>query len=242
MTLLERSIASIEQRLVVLAPTHHVTFARVDIAGRQRYMREMQTLRGAVYLRRGSVKPHQLSPDGSHRVPEDEDSWHLLLLDTEGAVSACAWYVEYANPVFNDLRVRHVPLGPLFRHAVTAEIARTRRDRLRYAEVGGWAVAPHRQRTTDGLALALSAYALSRILGGSVGITTAEAERAAPILERIGGSRLRFCGLGLPAYFDPRYEATIQILRFDSRRPSPQYAMFVEHLERKLPSVQILCA
>ena len=51
-----------------------------------------------------------------------------------------------------------------------AELARARHAGLKYAEVGGWAVARESRCTAEGLLLALAAYSLGRILGGALGI------------------------------------------------------------------------
>jgi hypothetical protein len=252
--LLERNIASIEERLVLLAPPPaevvpdafaNITF---DSTRRQRLVREMQALRGTVYLHEGNLKQHDLSSDGRHQTPEDERSWHLLMLDTHGHVSSCAWYLEHDNPTsIQDLRVRSCPLAKVdqwkdrLKHAVEAELVRARRDRLRYAEVGGWAVAKHRRCTSEGLVLALAAYGLCRTLGGALGITTANVKHSSSsILRRLGGSHLEFGGVTMPAYFDPKYDTQIELLRFDSRRPSAKYVGLIELLRDKLASVPVL--
>ena len=100
MKLLERSVATIDQRLVLLAPSGAAVLPvfrnRATDAGRHRaFVLEMQQLRGGIYLRDGAVERRHLAPDGAHRTPEDERSWHLLMLNSEGRVSACAWYLRH---------------------------------------------------------------------------------------------------------------------------------------------------
>src|SRR5687768_13344085 len=98
--LLERNIASIDARLVLVAPPdvslprsfHNVT---VDRDRHRNLVSEMQCLRGSIYLQDGALQPHQLSADGLHRTPEDDRSWHLLMLDGQRKVSSCAWYLEH---------------------------------------------------------------------------------------------------------------------------------------------------
>lgn len=251
--LLERNIATIEHRLVLVAPPHaplpevfkNVT---VDSDRHGQLVGEMQALRGAIYLHGGYVTRQQLSADGLHQTPEDEKSWHLLMTDGRGHVSSCAWYLEHDNTTsIQHLRVRNCPLARLAEWrdklyaAVESEIARARRDGLRYAEVGGWAVSKGRRCTSEGLMLALGAYGLCRILGGALGITTANVTHSSSsILRRLGGSYLEFNGAAVPAYFDPEYNTTIEVLRFDSRRPSAKYIGLIDLLKSKLAHVPVI--
>jgi hypothetical protein len=252
---LERSVLSVDRRLVLLAP-HHATdrladrFANVtyDSGRRDGFVKQMQALRGSVYLQEGNLKADQLSPDGRHETAEDDRSWHLLWRDGTGTVTSCAWYLEHEDASsMRDLRVRHCPLvdapewrDPL-RQAVESELGRAEREGLRYAEVGGWAVSKARRCTSEGLVLALAAYGLCRVLGDALGITTANVKHSSSsILRRLGGSYLEFGGVALPAYFDRQYNATIELLRFDSRRPSAKYAGFIEMLGDRLKHVCVV--
>lgn len=250
--LLERNIATVEQRLVLVAPpqaTIPESFMRVvaDSARHRQLVGEMQAMRGDIYLDGGYLTPQQLS-GGRHQTPEDEKSWHLLMTDAKGRVSSCAWYLEHENArSMADLRVRHCPLTRAvewrdkLQSAVESEIKQARRDGLRYAEVGGWAVSRERRCSSEGLMLALAAYGLCRILGGALGITTANVTHASSsILRRLGGSYLEAAGSALPAYFDPKYNTMIELLRFDSRRPSVKYSGLVDLLQSKLARVPVV--
>ena len=89
--------------------------------------------------------------------------------------------------------------------------------------------------------LALAAYGLSRVLGGALGITPANATNASSsMLRRLGGSYLEALGTTLPAYFDPTYNATVELLRFDSRRPSAKYGHLIELLRSELTKVPVI--
>jgi hypothetical protein len=128
------------------------------------------------------------------------------------------------------LRVRDCPLAhqPLWRdtlwRAVGLELARARREGLGYAEVGGWAVAETGRCTSEGLVLALAGYSLGRVLGGTLGITTATVRHcSSTILRRLGGSALEVGDRSVPSYHDPRYKCEMELLRFDSRHPNPKY-------------------
>ena len=181
----------------------------IDSFRHEQLVREMQAVRGAIYLDEGNVKHHQLSADGRHQTPEDERSWHLLWTDGGGHVTSCAWYLEHENTTsIRNLRVRHCPLDGVdewrdkLHGAVESEIARARRDGLRYAEVGGWLC---RRR----------AGARRRDCAGPCGLRSlpnarrcarnhdSKRDTSSSILRRLGGSHLEFNGMQMPAYFDP---------------------------------------
>jgi hypothetical protein len=251
--LLERNITSIGDRLVLVAPPAIKLpqyFKNVTIDGRRRreLVAEMQRLRGSIYLHDGALQHEQLSPDGTHQTPEDQRSWHLLMLDKGQRVSSCVWYLEHDNTISAEqLRVKHCPLAQQeawqtrLRHAVESELARARSARLRYAEVGGWAVSKRSRCTSEGLLLALGAYSLGRILGGALGLTTATTRHSSStILRRLGGSPLEVGGLHVPSYYDSKYDCEMELLRFDSRRVDAKYVGLVELLRKKLAHVSVI--
>jgi hypothetical protein len=250
--LLERTISSLDERLILLAPTARVPgfFENVeqDAVGHRRLVREMQRLRGKIYLKDGALDRTQLTLDGLHETAEDNKSWHLLMVDSRRRVTGCAWYLEHSSSVgVDDLRVRHTPLarsaewrGKLWK-GVQSELKRARREQLRYAEVGGWAVSEKSRCTSEGLVLALAGYSLGRICGGCLGITTATVRHcSSSILRRLGGAPLAADGAPVPSYFDPRYGCEMEILRFDSRRPNPKFNSLIERLRERMASVPIL--
>jgi hypothetical protein len=251
--LIESSVASIEQQLVLVAPPQ-VAFAdvfnrvTVDPFRHKQLIREMQRLRGSIYLDEGNVKRHELTADGRHETPEDDKSWHLLMTDPGGRVRSCALYILYENATsIEDLRVRHCPLlkqadwKNRVKGAVESEMARARRAGLRFAELGGWAIAKERRGTAEGLMMALGTYGLARMLGGALGLTTANvAHSCSSILRRLGGAYLEFEGTSIPSYFDPRYSTEIDLLRFDSRSPSTKYANLIDIVRKKLANVSVI--
>lgn len=253
--LLERNITAIEERLVLVAPPQSGVPAvfdkqRIDQRRRRRLMNQLQRLRGKVYLADGALRVNDLSFDGRHEIAEDEAAWHLVMLNARGRVSACVWFREYENSVsLEQLRVRNCPLrtdpfwGELVTDAVESELTRARRDALRYAEIGGWAVSKESRCTSEGLLLALGAYSLARLLGGAIGVTTATVRHcSSTILRRLGGSQLEAHGTSVPSYYDPQYDCTMELLRFDSRRPNPRYAGLVELLKAQLSRVSVIAA
>jgi hypothetical protein len=251
--LLERSVAAVDGRMVLLAPPDMYTpsmFGNVDMDSERhgQLMEAAQRFRGGVYLEDGALQPRQLSHDGLHRTPEDDQSWHLLMLNSIGRITACAWYREHDNRVYFDrLRVGNCPLARMqawrdkLWKAIESEIACARRDGLRYAEVGGWAVAKESRCSCEGLVLALAAYSLADILGGVLGITTATARHgSAAILKRIGGRHLEVDGVTVPSYYDPNYRCEMEILRFDSREPSARFKDAIDVLRHKLTEVLVI--
>ena len=251
--LLERGIAAVDCRLVLLAPPgasvpssfRNVT---VDPDRLKDLVSEMQRLRGTIYLEDGAVQQHQLSREGLHQTPEDERSWHLLFTNNLGRITACVWYLEHPETTsFDRLRVKRCPLNETtgmretLSRAVDDEILRARRSGLKYAEVGGWAVSRESRCTSEGLLLALGAYSLGRMLGGALGITTATVRHSSSsILRRLGGSSLEADGRTIPAYYDSNYKCQMELLRFDSRRPNPKYTPLIELLREKLGSAPVI--
>src|SRR5436190_6575587 len=172
---LDRNIASVSDRIVFVAPSTAAvsdTFSNVDVdAGRhQRLVRDVQRMRGSIYVKDGALQPHQLTVDGRHQTPEDETSWHMLLLDKHQRVTACALYLEhdYNDVTFDQLRARHCPLTsepewrPTVERAIETELDRARSEQLHYVELGGWAVSEDSRGTAGPLALALAVYGFSR--------------------------------------------------------------------------------
>ena len=79
--------------------------------------------------------------------------------------------------------------------------------------------------------------------GGALGLTTATVRHcSSTILRRIGGRRLEVDGMVVPPYYDPRYKCEMELLRFDSRRPSAKYADMIDRLGEKLASVHVIAA
>ena len=251
--LVDRRIASLEQRLVLLAPESAnipSSFANVDVnPGRHvQLLSDVQRLRGSVYLRDGAITADDLTSDGLHRTPEDNTSWHLLMTDPAGRVDACVWYRDHDRDVtFEQLRVRRSPLAQqpawreTVRRAVDAELAEAHKGKLGYAELGGWAVASESQSLCSGLLLAIASFSLGRAFGGSLGLTTATVRHcSSTILRRLGGTDLVAGTVQLPSYFDDRYKCEMELLRFDSRFPNPKYVGIIEALRRKLSDVTVI--
>src|SRR6266446_663274 len=113
--LLERNIASVGERLILLAPETTIPKSMENVtADSDRHgllLRQVQRLRGRVYLNDGALRREQLTRDGRHETPEDSKSWHLLVMDDAYQVSGCIWYLEHPKPTFDGLRIRHAALA-----------------------------------------------------------------------------------------------------------------------------------
>jgi hypothetical protein len=251
--LLERNIQTVHHRLVVVAPRRAAipgVFRNIQIDPdlHSERVRDLQRLRGDVYRDDGAVRSDQLSADGLHQIPEDGKSWHLLTVDEENRVIGCVWYLEHERPAVAQLRVRHCALAhqaewsDRFRTAIESEIAEARRERIRYAEVGGWAVADT-GRLADSLLLLLGVYSLSQAIGGALVVATATFRHSsAQILRRIGGSHLTSGGCAVPPYYDPQYQCDMELLRFDTRKPGPKFAPLVALLGTQLADTPLIAA
>ncbi len=239
------------RRLALLGPAASAglhRFAHVQ-DDRQRYeekLAEAQRLRGGVYLRLGAIEASQLTA-GRHQAPVDNESWHLLVLDQADRICGCLRYLEHSNSTeFSQLGLAHSGLarcpqwGSHLRAAVEDELQLARRLNLPYVEVGGWALLERFHCTSEALRMALVMYALSRTLGGAIGITTANhGNCSASILKRIGGRSLERGRRLLPPYYDPQYKREIEILRFCSWTPNPRYARFIDRLETEILSLPV---
>jgi len=248
--LLERNVTNGNDHLIVLASPNAalpLPFPNIDIdpSRYESVLGDLQRLRGTVYLQDGAITQHDLTGDGRHDIAEDHKSWHLVMRDERGDVNGCIWYLEHSDPSFDTLRVRHTPLAknPMsaakLRRAVELDIARARREKIGFAEVGGWAVSKNSQMT-DCLLLILGTYALSQILGGAYVMATAtHRHSSAAILRRLGGVPLSSDGYEAPTYFDPHYGCEMELLRFDTRRPAPKFVRMVDLLKTGLAKLPV---
>ncbi len=209
---------------------------------------EMQRLRGEVYLGDDAIQPSQLT-GGRHVSPCDEESWHLLTVRRDGTIVGCVRFLRHPNTVrCHQLKVSDAPLAQSsnmaadFSSSIDAELESARRFNFSYVEIGGWALAPELRGSAEAVNTVLSTYALAQLQGGALGITTAtERNGSASILRRLGGQPLEWDGAALPPYYDPAYRCGMEVLRFDSRRPSERYAAMVDALRRHMTFLPVFC-
>jgi hypothetical protein len=240
-------------RLLLLAPADAYIaeqFACVEFNPQYHanLLAKLQRLRGQAYFEDGAIDRSELEPDGRYVQPQDAGAWHLVSTNERGDVCGCARYIAHSErPRYADIGVSQSPLsrsaewGSNLRTAVASEIALAHSLGVDYVEVGGWALTPAIRCTSEALRIALAMFSLARLLGGCIGLTTATRRHcSASILRRIGGQPLSANGVGIPSYFDPRYDCEMEILRFDSNRPNPRFEQWIEELKHHLSAVPVI--
>jgi hypothetical protein len=175
----------------------------------ERILRDIQRLRGRVYLRDGAIRPEQLSADGCHQSPGDRSSWHIVTLDNRGSAVACARLQVHAPSTrYEHLGVSRSSMakcrnwGSHLRSAVDAIRYRAIANGARFVEAGGWALDESVRHTMEAFRIAVGAFAWSGLIGRAIGITTATfRNHSADILRDMqilsfetGGYTPRFCG------------------------------------------------
>jgi hypothetical protein len=231
---------------VILPPSGHsvpAMFRNQQADSRMHFalLTKVQRFRGRIYLNDGAITHHELSSDGRHKSPVDDESWHVISLDSRGEVCACLRFLEESDlRNFDDLLVSRAAAArsnnaKAFRRAVEREISDARESGLRFGEVGGWAVAENYRLGPEPLRIILATYGLLELLGSCIGLATATwRHSSAQILRRIGLAPLVVDGNALPPYHDPAYDCEMEVLRFDSRLPNPKYRQMVRALASSL--------
>jgi predicted GNAT family N-acyltransferase len=210
---------------------------------RQR-LASVQSLRGRVYLKDGAIQPCELDDHGRFPMRGDEQSWHFLLIDENEETIGCARYLVHPHTVrFESLRISHSPVarhrhwGARLRQAVEADLARAREENFSYVEIGGWALSKEWRGTRAALEILVASYALAQLWGGSLGSCMATVRHhSSSILRRIGGSSFEINGERVPAYDDPYYGCTMELLRFDSRSPTQRFIPLINQLKARVAS------
>ena len=238
---------------VLLVPSHLASLGTLpptyqDSGEHQRLLAETQRLRGRIYLADGAVERHQLTESGRHVQAADQQSFHLLSLDQNARVVACTRYLPHANTVgFSRLGVARTPLTedarwrPALERAVEGELARARKLGYTYVEMGGWAITEDLRCSTEAVRMVVTIYALARMLGGALGISTVTKRHASSsILRRLGGAALAAGTDEVTPYYDPHYGCEMEILRFDSDRPSEAYERAIQRCQKALARIPFL--
>ncbi len=220
-------------------PLHHL-----------RLLRAVQRLRGQVYLEDGAIKVDELDDGGRFKMRGDEESWHLVLLDSDQQVIGGARYLLHSNTAdFESLRLSECALAKNPQWATTLRAAIERDMQLArsrnhvYIEIGGWVLSKEWRCSRAALEIAVGSFALGALWGGAVGACTATYRHgSASILSRLGGGCLQVDGVAVPSYFDPQYGCTMEILRFDSLYPEKRFEILLKHLTRALSTSPLTVA
>jgi hypothetical protein len=242
------------RRLFLLAPPGQLPFRFREVAADRTlyadWLARVQQFRGKVYFEEGNLTSQDLTFDGRHIQPADAKSWHLFTMNDQNEVEACGRLLPHPEKVdFGELGVAHSSLadseewGPLLREAVEEELRITRRRGVRFVEFGGWAVSRRLRCSTEAVRMCLTWYALCQAIGGTIGLGTANTgHHSSLILRRMGGRPLAKAGQPIPRYYEPRYHAELEILRFDSAEPNPRYAARIEQCLHELDTVTVITA
>jgi hypothetical protein len=192
---------------------------------------ELQRFRGNFYYADGALQESDLTADGRHYQAIDLKSWHLLSLDADGNIMSCARYYVPDNPQFETTSAARSSLAASsswrakLKTAIDDAIHSAHQRGMNFAELGGWCVSINCRNSREVLRTVLSMFALGKILGGTLAVSTATKRHAsAEILRRLGGFPLQANGAVLPAYFEPVYRCEMELLAFDSSFPAPKYA------------------
>lgn len=242
------------RRFFLLAPPGQLPFRFSEVAAdadlHTDTLARVQQFRGQVYVEEGNLAPEDLTFDGRHVQAADAKSWHLFTMNSQDEVEACGRLLPHPeNVAYRDLGVAHSSLahskelGPLLREAVEEEIRIARRRGVQFVEFGGWAVSRQLRCTTEAFRMCLAWYALCQAIGGTIGLGTANTgHHSSTILRRMGGRPLAKAGQPIPRYYEPRYRAELEILRFDSAEPNPRYAAQIELCLHALGTVTVITA
>jgi hypothetical protein len=209
---------------------------------------QVQRFRGRIYLEDEAISPEELTRDGRHILPIDERSWHVISIEKSGEISGCLRFLEESTAHrFDELWLRgaavaHCPLsGAKVQRAIEYEMARARQERIRFGEVGGWAISKERRCGLEALRIVLSTYALLQLLGGCVGMATATVRHgSSAILRKFGLASLCADDGPVAPYYDPQYACQMEMLRFDSRRANSRFMGWIEELTDHLTTAMVI--
>lgn len=253
MNLTPRSV-NLTRRLFLLAPPGRLPFHSHEIAAdadlHADTLARIQRFRGGVYVAEGNLTAAELSCDGRHVQAADSKSWHLFTMNAANEVEACGRVLPHPeNASYEDLGVAQSSLaeskewGPVLREAVERELRAARRRGVWFVEIGGWAVSRRLRCTTEAVRMCLAGFAFCEAIGGTIGLGTANTgHHSAAILRRMGGRPLASAGEPIPRYYEPKYRAELEILRFDSAKPDPRYAAHIGRCAHALSGVTVIAA
>jgi hypothetical protein len=213
-------------------PFHH----RVDRTSYDLLLAGAQRLRGKIYVRDGAISPSLLTDDGRHMQQVDNESWHLLIVNEQSNIKGCVRYCLHSNNfLFSDLEVSRSSvlvsksIGPSVRRAVQRDIEQASLLGFSYIELGGWAISEEFRCTTEVIRMVLMIYAFGQLNGGAYGLSTVTTRHhSSSILRRLGGRSLVDLEEEIHPYYDPDYGCEMELLTFNSTKPNPRYAGWID--------------
>jgi len=118
---------------------------------------------------------------------------------------------------------------------------RARAERVRFGEVGGWAISPLRRSGWEALRILLATFGLLELLGGCIGFATATTRHgSAQILKKIGLRCLDENGIQFGHYYDPHYACQMEMLAFDSRSANQRFVPWIKEFSSNLVTAAVL--
>jgi hypothetical protein len=204
---------------VVVPPTFRNRWIDTEIHGQ--VLADMQRMRGRIALRENAVAEKDLDRDGRHRMPGDDSSWHLIRVCGSGKVLGCARILVHSDSArFSSLRLSKSALAKdprwskQVRWTIEAEIAAARKEKLNLVEPGGWVLEERVRGTSEAVAIALSAFAWSQLVGDCLAFVTATVKHeSSSMLRRLGGDSIYFAGNPVPRYYEPQFQCEMELLK-----------------------------
>lgn len=220
--------------------------ARADDRRYERLLSELQHLRGSCYVEDGAIPVSLLDREGRFPMSRDQDSWHLLLLQDDQVVGCVRYLVHDLAVQYHDLVISRSQIAKdskwqtIVQRAIQADLVSAREHRLRYLEIGGWALAHHCRHTRAALDLLVGSFALGSLWGGCLGCCTATVRHASSsMLRRLGGQSLTYRDAVVPVYYDQAYKCEMELLRFDYRKPAARYISLIQLLQQRLSRARV---
>lgn len=220
-------------------------FANVtrDATAHEAMLHRVQRLRGEVYVDDGAAPEQLLDASGRHVAADDPLRWHIVLLDPEDAPIACVslrLHMADARPEeVTVYELAHLAdddtFAPRLHRALGDVIDLARSEQVHFGEAGGMAVSTRVQHVGLGLVMSLAGWSLCRVVGHHIGVSGAGVRNGiSSIHQRSGAWRLHDHEEALPQVLHPVFQDPIEVLGFDTRKPSdkcqPRLAALAEHL------------
>jgi hypothetical protein len=231
---------------IVVPPTFRNRWIDTEIHGQ--VLADMQRMRGRIALNEQAIKAKDLDREGRHRMCGDDSSWHLIRVCKGGKVLGCARILVHSEQAsFSSLRLASSALAKdprwakRVRWTIEAEIAAARKEKLTLVEPGGWVLEERFRGTSEAVAIALSAFAWSQLIGDCLAYVTATVKHeSSSILRRLGGDSVYFAGNPVPRYYEPRYQCEMELLKMQTRAMNSKFESLLAPLRESLSASTVL--
>ena len=227
--------------LMVLPPLEGTTSLRSALPKREceRLLVAAQMLRARIFLADTALVASTVDSSGRYIHPLDRQSWHVLICSPQGSVCGTLRVTVHDDECgVDDLTVSECPVFAeeewrlRGRGILASFLQRASAARVRAAETGGWALDESLRGGKKGALLALSGWAVIRLVGGAKILGAVTTRHGASRMTRyLGGLELADAKGSIPAYFDPRYGCDMELIEFDSQQVNPAFE----------PTVQAIC-